>query len=1195
MDTQNSFSGIIKQFTQMNANALETFERINEAMTSEKDSISVSVDLFGTPDDDGVTTIKTYQIPSFGFIDREIKRLENNIKALSGVGTADATVQMPDGSFKKIIARKLKTPANDLTSIALPTEFETTDNDFFEDYLNPLLTVKFDVSGQIAADTERVLVKRYIFQADDEFATSFFDDSYRNVDEIDYQTFVQEITSNGANATVDEQVRDLPFKATQFYGGFDVLAVENAEREFVVDGEPVIRSVKLYTLNKLTYTDGEKALKDTEFISIGDELLVNSGNNNTRYRVQNVYNGTGQVELRLVEGFDSIKIGSDQLRIYKALENTVALSINVGFDERQVVFFKAIDPDSKIIAENWSPGVGFYSNDLTIENAAGGTQTLSTFYRDSVADFGQFIKSLKEDFIPPATVGITPDPVLLDAANFQVVQINTHLTENDAFDNIKKLNNDKITISENIKKLDDTIVSKRSEISTKKYKSEIERSKDRNNLNTLIEKRSGEAKLYSSVVNQIQSISSDQNVKDIKPKFRVRGFWKVPEAKTNADSLPQEVVKFYIQYRYVSASGKTSNIEQIPFTQDNKTTTASFSNWNQLDTPTRKRKKDAVTGKYVWVTENVEDGQEVNFNQLDLPINLGENVEIRMKAVSEAGYPANPVTSDWSETILVQFPEGLLDTSDVINLVDENSKETTYVKLVEELDSKGVYTHIADSFSANEKYFVHGASNIASGFLSSEQTPISLFDKLIDLQKEIDVLREKLEAAEGELLVTVVDEEGNTTAIEANTTTRLFAGYYVDEVADLNIKKGHIVTKTFKLLLENSKATDLELVARMIGKRDEPVYPSSTAGTQVTFEMGTHNYNTGSIILSNRIENDTYYTVEGKYDLVPIQYQNMSAAEIAEYHNDDAPYQSAQQKGQFIYSRFMDVAGENQMYATAPLSYLDGTNTSVPSQTFEFEYFGKTYAGTTGTPTADFIWDGTWDGANQPQTTTLGSLPTSPSDPDNYDNSIYVHVDHPKVQAGSSVAWSANRANNAQFATLKSGQDDFANLQTAYRRGTDTTGNYGRSVKMSFEDNDQFLLGGKSCGAYLFLSPTRVGSLSVDGDNKFGKRKIGKVDTKQVNSLTAKSPNITVDVVFQYRMTDYFGVTGTGVDTSSGRLGGLNTNQISNLTYSKKIGLDLFDTGDNQFSFDLEVFAKYKPKGFNLNNTKKVRLQKVIQ
>ena len=1195
----------------MNANALETFERINESMTSEKDSITVSVDLFGTPDDDGVTTIKTYQIPSFGFIDREIKRLENNIKALSGVGTADATVQMPDGSFKKIISRKLKTPANDLTSIALPTGFETTDNDFFEDYLNPLLTVKFDVSGQIAADTERVLVKRYIFQANDEFAAAYFDDNYKNVDEINYQTFVDDLVSSGANATVDEQVRDLPFKSTQFYGGFDVLAVEDAEREFIVDGEPVIRSVKLYTLNKLTYTDGEKALKDTEFISIGDELLVNSGNNNTRYRVQNVYNGTTQVELRLTEGFDSIKIGSDQLRIYKALENTVALGINVGFDERQVVFFKSIDPDSKIIAENWSPGVGFYSNDLTIESQTGGTQTLSAFYRDSVADFGQFIKSLKEDFIPPATVGITPDPVLLDAANFQVVQINTHLTENDAFDSIKKLNNDKITISESIKKLDDTIVSKRSEVATKKYKSEIEKSKDKNNLNTLIEKRSGEAQLYSSVVNQIQSISTDQNVKDIKPKFRVRGFWKVPEAKTNADTLPQEIVKFKIQYRYVSASGKTSNIEQIPFTQDNKTTTASFSNWNQLDTPTRKRQRDVITGKYIWTAENVEDGQEVNFNQLDLPINLGENVEIRMKAISEAGYPSNPITSDWSETILVQFPEGLLDTSDIINLVDENSKETTYVKLVEELDSKGVYTHIADSFSANEKYFTHGATSIASGFLSSEQTPISLFDKLIDLQKEIESLKEQLENAEGELKVTIVDEEGNTTAIDANATTRLFAGYYVDEVADLNIKKGHIVTKTFKLLLENSKATDLELIARMIGKRDEPVQHSSDSGNEVKFKMGTHNYNTGSIIIADRIQNDTYYTVEGKYDLVPIQYQNMSSDELAEYHNDDAPFQSAQQKGQFIYSRFMDVAGEKPMYATAPLDFLDGTDTQLDSNneyalnenTNRWEYYGQKATGTPGSLNSDFIWGGEHAVNGDPTVIALdtnlsnvnvdnGNTTVSPD----YDQNIYVHVDHPNVAAGfnpsdpTNPTWIANYTSMSQYATLRSDGNPYAFLQAGYRKGLD----FNRTLKMSFEDNDQFLLGGKSCGSYLFLSPSRIGNLSVDGDNKFGKRTIGKLDSKQVNSTSSKAPSIAIDVVFQYRMTDYFGVTTSGVDTSDGRLAGMNTTKLANLTYSKKIGIDLFDSFNNQFSFDLEVFAKYKPRGFNLNNTKTVRLQKPI-
>ena len=134
MDTQNSFSTIIKQFTQMNTNALQTFERINQAVTSSDESVTVSIDLFGTPDDDGNTTIKTYQIPSFGYLDKEIKRLENNLKALSGTGTSDATIKLADGSFKRIVTQRLKTPANDLVSLPLPTEFETTDNDFFEDF-----------------------------------------------------------------------------------------------------------------------------------------------------------------------------------------------------------------------------------------------------------------------------------------------------------------------------------------------------------------------------------------------------------------------------------------------------------------------------------------------------------------------------------------------------------------------------------------------------------------------------------------------------------------------------------------------------------------------------------------------------------------------------------------------------------------------------------------------------------------------------------------------------------------------------------------------------------------------------------------------------------------------------------------------------------------------------------------------------
>ena len=65
-----------------------------------------------------------------------------------------------------------------------------------------------------------------------------------------------------------------------------------------------------------------------------------------------------------------------------------------------------------------------------------------------------------------------------------------------------------------------------------------------------------------------------------------------------------------------------------------------------------------------------------------------------------------------------------------------------------------------------------------------------------------------------------------------------------------------------------------------------------------------------------KIENDSYYLTEGKYDLAPIQYQNVDTAQTEK--TGDAPYQSAQRRGQFIYSRFMDIANQNPHYIVEP-------------------------------------------------------------------------------------------------------------------------------------------------------------------------------------------------------------------------------------------------------------------------------------
>ena len=69
-------------------------------------------------------------------------------------------------------------------------------------------------------------------------------------------------------------------------------------------------------------------------------------------------------------------------------------------------------------------------------------------------------------------------------------------------------------------------------------------------------------------------------------------------------------------------------------------------------------------------------------------------------------------------------------------------------------------------------------------------------------------------------------------------------------------------------------------------------------------------------------------------------------------------------------------------------------------------------------------------------------------------------------------------------------------------------------------------------------------------------------------------------MVFQYRMTDY---SGTG-DTGKGRVGGIISNSLQNLTYSKIIGIDIVDSNNTDFQFDVEVYSKYRATGKNINS-----------
>jgi hypothetical protein len=110
--------------------------------------------------------------------------------------------------------------------------------------------------------------------------------------------------------------------------------------------------------------------------------------------------------------------------------------------------------------------------------------------------------------------------------------------------------------------------------------------------------------------------------------------------------------------------------------------------------------------------------------------------------------------------------------------------------------------------------------------------------------------------------------------------------------------------------------------------------------------------------------------------------------------------------------------------------------------------------------------------------------------------------------------------------------------------------------KLGFTSNDEFLIGRYSCGAYLFLGPVNSSAIQVEGSTQLA--------NKNVQSGLKSALNIPL--IFQFRAVDKLSY-----------IGGFRANgNPTNVTYTKKIGVDIQVRNQAPFSFDVQVTGKYK-------------------
>ena len=929
----NSLSYFLEQALILEKNSLETVSKVSDAVTSQKDTVTLTL----TDPKDSSKTI-TYSIPSFGYLKSEIERLDNTLKTMSNLESGTGgRIQLSDGTYRKIIASKLACEAPTITTTNNITNFNFKSNWLFEDMMSPYLYANVDLSGSVPVETEKVLIQRYILNCTNTKQLEYFDSIKNNSTKIDYKNFLKGLLNNGITYVLDESYYDLPPIRRRYSGEFEIDRI--LENTLSSDGKNILGNI---ILKSLLYTDNNSGVENTVTLSKNDILEIKENPATTRYMVTYVDSATNEIKLKRLEGYTPIttstvfKISSNQVK-------KISVEIPVSFDRREVIFIKAIDPDSNIPSSKWSPGIAFYTNELKYTSPQGVTSRLETFYQKNVVDFGNIILSYSKDYYPSIVEGIKPDAPVLhydgeddSASDFKIVQINKQLSEGTESNVFKKLIADKENALSQINNNNKLVEQQKELIQTTKFATTTEKQNAQNKLAEYVKNQGTYTSLYNSIVNQIKSQYAATYIE--KPKYRVRGFWSIPAPKISKSSGPQQIIQFKVRYRYLSESGVANKEEEFTYLDGTTNATGRFSNWNEMLTPMRRRVKGS-DGTYNWEKVNTADPDQININQLDLPIQNGEQIEIQIKSISEAGFPSNPMESDWSEPVVVSFrdfPE--LQGDDISEIIAQNRVDASVANVVESMTGNS-YAHMSSSFYTNDKYFAHSAESITSGFLSPEQTPITLYDKLYDLQNQITAVSEQIERMSATLEVKLIDGEDNTKIYTLNegATTYINAGNYIEDKSKLDADKrnGAIISKTYYIDISSDLQSGLELLSKIPGDRlsmcpNTISDVSEMISKEKSNKIKRNDYrNYDNVLTPNSIASD-YYKSKGRYDLVPI---NLSASDIIDYQIcSPNMYQSAQCKGQFIYSRFRNVSDTFDMYANTSLN---GTAAFIPAEEFK--------------------------------------------------------------------------------------------------------------------------------------------------------------------------------------------------------------------------------------------------------------------
>ena len=466
-------------------------------------------------------------------------------------------------------------------------------------------------------------------------------------------------------------------------------------------------------------------------------MIINTEFSTTRYKVIEINTEASEIRVRMdrVEGLEPIPVGIvGGMKYYSSVLDDKNVDISIGYDEYNVIFTKAINTDNNLIGRKWSLGLAFYSNDLTLlstnDNGENG-QSMQEFYISTVRDFGELLKDLVERNIPRIS-GVEPDAPVLSVDNFRVIQDNKFLTDTPSLQESRRSHQQIRELRSKIDQTNKTVQEKKKELQGKRFRQPKDRIDVENQIKKLTEQAQSDTELLNSTVNEL--LANNQNDSTVDPSFKAQGFWQKPAPKESFKTRLQEVIAYKVQYKKSNIDGKEAENETFKVIDDNgNETNAVFSPWTQYITDVREREFDINTQQFVWVEENLSSIDEPNINSINIGLSPSEQITLRVKAISEVGYPDSLLESEWSNEITISFPDELLQGKNPQEQFLKNAElEDLRNRIQSDLDRQGLAQHLNDGVTFENKYFPHITDNV--GFKNPDGRLIDLNEKLKQLE-----------------------------------------------------------------------------------------------------------------------------------------------------------------------------------------------------------------------------------------------------------------------------------------------------------------------------------------------------------------------------------------------------------------------------------------------------------------------------